>query len=94
MTGGIICAETMLEGGQGRTLTGPACVLRCYNNLKSSPSGGVYIINLDTHGDVVPWSGFAKLPNDGQIAYESGGTGWIKFRIGAKHGEVAVTSMS
>lgn len=87
VTGEVMCHETKLEGGSGRTITGPASVLRCYNELKSSPSGGVYIINADTHGDVVPWSGLAKLPDDGQIAQlgtaPTSLADWIKVKIGA-----------
>lgn len=98
VTGGIICAEAMLEGGQGRTLTGPACVLRCYQQLKSSPSGGVYILNVDTHGDVVPWSGLGKFPDDGQIAKtnedkDAGTKGWIKVKIGTLTGYIDVGTL-
>jgi hypothetical protein len=99
VTGEVICHETKLEGGSGRTITGPACVLRCFNELKSSPSGGVYIINVDTHGDVVPWSGLGKFPDDGQIAKTSddkdtGTKGWIKVKIGTLTGYIDVGSLA
>jgi len=96
LSGEIIAYEASLGSSAtgARTVTKPLCGLRAYNNFRGTATDGIYIIHADTHGDIVPWSGFAKLPNDGQIAFESGGTGWIKFRIGAKHGQVAVTSMS
>lgn len=96
MSGEIIAYEASLGSFSTsvRTVTLPLCALRAYNNFRGTATAGIYIIHADTHGDIVPWSGFAKLPNDGQLAYETGGTGWIKVRIGAKHGQIAVTSMS
>ena len=76
------------------TITGVLCALKAINNTAKAPTGGIYVIYAPTHGDAQPWSGLAHLPNDGQIAYETGGTGWIKVRIGAKHGQIAVTGMA
>lgn len=76
------------------TVSGTMSGVKFINNANATITGGVYPIYVITHGDTLAWSGFAKLPNDGQIAYEAAGTGWIKFRIGDKHGQVACTSMS
>lgn len=95
ITGDVRCYEASVGKPSGAgTITGTVSCLKCINNANNTITGGVYCVHVITHGDGKAWSGFALLPNDGQIAYEASGTGWIKFRIGAKHGQVACTSMS
>ncbi len=95
ITGDVRGYEVSLGKPSGAgTISGTVSGVKFVNNANGTITGGVYPLYVLTHGDTLAWSGFAKLPNDGQIAYETGGTGWIKFRIGDKHGQVACTSMS
>jgi len=90
ISGEVVAYEAMLESSAtgARTVTNPLCCLRAFNNFRGTATGGIYIIHADTHGDIVPWAGLAKLPDDGQIAQL--GTppttlaDWIKVKIGAQ----------
>jgi hypothetical protein len=101
LSGEVIAFEASLGSSatSTRTVTSPLCCLRAYNNFRGTATGGIYIIHADTHGDIVPWSGLAKLPNDGQIAKynedKTGATvGWIKVKIGTYTGYVRVESLA
>ncbi len=69
------------------TISGTMSGMKLINNANNTITGGVYCFHVLTHGDTLPWSGFAKLPDDGQIASSSENpstiNGWIKVTIGA-----------
>ncbi len=69
------------------TIAGTMSGIKFINNANATITGGVYCLHVLTHGDTLPWSGFAKLPDDGQIASSSENpstiNGWIKVTIGA-----------
>ena len=77
------------ENAGGRTVTGVASILDAWHQLAGHTfTGGVYVINVRASGGATPWSGFAVLPNDGQIASDSGTAtpgnhGWIKVKVGS-----------
>ena len=73
--------------------------LKLINNANNTITGGVYCFHILTHGDTLPWSGFAKFPDDGQIAKynedKTGGTkGWVKIAIGAYTGYINVATLA
>jgi hypothetical protein len=81
------------------TVSGTVSGMKFINNCNATITGGVYCLYALTHGDTLPWSGFVKLPDDGQIAHynedKSGATvGWIKCAIGAYTGYIRVESLS
>jgi hypothetical protein len=100
VTGDIRGIQVNLEKPSGAgTVTGTMSCLKCYNNTYATVTGGVYCIDVSTHGNTNPWSGFAKFPDDGQIANDgeskAGGTvGWIKVMIGSKTGYIQVETLA
>ncbi len=81
------------------TIGGTMSGVKFINNANGTITGGVYCLHVLTHGDTVPWSGFAKFPDDNQIANagdsKAGGTvGWIKVMIGAKTGYIQVETLA
>ncbi len=83
----------------GGTISGVISGMKFINNAAKAPTGGVYMLYALTHGDVIPWSGFANLPDDGQLAKynedKTGGTkGWIKVKIGAYTGYINVATLA
>lgn len=69
------------------TIAGTLSGVKLINNTAKAVTGGIFCFHVLTHGDAQPWSGFAYLPDDGQIAkYDqslAGSTyGWIKVKIG------------
>jgi hypothetical protein len=101
MSGEIIAYEASLGSSAtgARTVTNPLCCLRAYNNFRGTATGGIYIIHADTHGDIVPWSGLGKFPDDSQLAKTNedkytGTLGWIKVKIGTLTGYIAVGSLA
>ncbi len=87
ITGDVRGYEASLGKPSGAgTITGTMSCLKAINNANGTITGGVYVVHVVTHGDTLPWSGFALLPNDGQIA--QAGTApttladWIKVKIG------------
>ena len=69
------------------TITGTMSALKAINNANGTITGGVYVLHVLTHGDTLPWSGFALLPDDGQIAQLGTApttlSAWVKVKIGA-----------
>jgi len=88
------------ENVGGRTIGGVSSILDAWHQLAAHTfTGGVYVINVRAPGGATPWSGFAKLPDDGAIASDgedkSGGTlGWIKVMIGSKTGYLQVEQLA
>lgn len=89
ITGDIRAYEASLGKPSGAgTITGAMSALKAINNANNTITGGVYVVHVVTHGDTKPWTGFALVPDDDQIADddESGtaGTraGWIKVEVG------------
>lgn len=87
------------ENSAGRTITGVASILDAWHQLAGHTfTGGVYVINVRAAGGATPWSGFAVLPDDGQIATDTGtpgvvtgATGWIKVMVGSATRYIALT---
>jgi len=84
------CYEGKLESASGSTRTvAEAYVLHCMQALHGTVTTGPYPICVDTAGGNVAWAGFAKLPDDSQVANdEDTGTantiaGYIKVLIGS-----------
>ena len=68
------------------TVTGPASVLRCRNAMHGTVTNGVFVLHVPSHEGNKAWDGLAYLPDDGQIASDSGAVtldsyGWIKVKI-------------
>lgn len=86
ITGDVRCFEGSVGKPSGAgTITGTMSVLKCIHNGNATVTGGVYPIHVITHGDALAWSGFALLPDDGNIASTAvPGTlsAWIKVKIG------------
>lgn len=86
------CYEAKLESDSGSTRTvAEAYCLHCMQALHGTVTTGPYPICVDAGGGNVAWAGFAKLPDDSQVAKilssaSQGGNidGWIKVRIGAQ----------
>ncbi len=81
------------------TIAGTMSGMKFINNANGTITGGVYCLHVVTHGDTLAWSGFAKFPDDGQIAKydedKTGGTkGWIKVAIGAYTGYINVATLA
>lgn len=71
----------------GGTIGGVISGVKFINNVAKAPTGGVYMLYATTHGDVIPWDGFANLPDDGYLAkYNQALAGaaysWVKVKIG------------
>lgn len=74
----------------GRTIGGTACILDAWQQLAAHTfDGGVYVINVRAGGGATPWSGFAKLPDDSQVAAKGtptatlpANTAYIRVKIG------------
>lgn len=68
------------------TIAGTLSALKAINNTAKAVTGGIYVIHAAASGDAQPWSGLAKLPDDGQIASSSENpstiNGWVKVLIG------------
>jgi len=85
------CYEGKLESDSGstRTIAGGAYVLHAMQALHGTVTGGAYPVAVDAAGGNVAWSGFAKLPDDSQVAEDAttgtSGTkkGWIKLMVGS-----------
>lgn len=83
------CIEANLESASGSTRTvAAACGLEFMNNLHGTVTAGPYCMKVNTHGGNKAWAGLLLLPDDGQIASDSGaitldGHGWIKVVIKA-----------
>jgi len=94
------CYEGKLESDSGSTRTvAEAYVLHCMQALHGTVTVGPYCIAVDAGGGNVAWAGFAKLPDDNQVANDgddkSGGTvGWIKVMIGSKTGYIQVEQLA
>jgi len=88
------------ENVGGRTIDGVVSMFDAWQQLAAHTfTGGVYVVTVRAAGGATPWSGFAKFPDDGQIASDgedkSGGTiGWIKVKIGSKVGYIQVESLA
>lgn len=98
LSGDVRAFEARLESESGgtRTVTGGLFGIRFMNQLYSTitASGGVYPIKVDTHGNTLAWSGFAKLPNDGNVAkYSSGHYGSLGAIDGAIQVMVGATAL-
>jgi hypothetical protein len=70
------------------TISGTMSGVKFINNANGTITGGIYPIYVLTHGDTLAWSGFAKLPDDDQIADDDATgtgtiTGWIKVTVGS-----------
>jgi len=100
LSSAVRCYEGKLESDPGSTRTvAEAYVLHCMQALYGTVTVGPYCIMVDAGGGTVAWAGFAKLPDDGQVANDgedkSGGTkGWIKVMIGSKTGYIQVESLT
>lgn len=85
------CYEGKLESASGstRTIAGGAYVLHAMQALHGTVTGGAYPIAVDAAGGNVAWSGFAKLPDDSQVANDTDTgaantiAGYIKVLIGS-----------
>lgn len=88
------------ENVGGRTIDGVVSMFDAWQQLAAHTfTGGVYVMTVRAAGGATPWSGFAKLPDDSQVASDgedkSGGTkGWIKVMIGSKVGYIQVESLA
>lgn len=88
------------ENVGGRTIGGVSSIFDAWQQLAAHTFiGGVYVVNVRAAGGATPWSGFARLPDDSQVANDgddkSGGTvGWIKVMIGSKTGYIQVESLA
>lgn len=88
------------ENVAGRTVDGVSSIFNAWQQLAAHTfTGGVYVVHVRAAGGATPWSGFANLPDDGQVANDgddkSGGTkGWIKVKIGSKTGYIQVEQLA
>jgi len=84
------CYEGKLESASGSTRTvAEAYVLHCMQALHGTVTTGPYAICVDAGGGNVAWAGFAKLPDDSQIANDEDTgaantiTGYVKVMVGS-----------
>ena len=82
------CFEGKLESASGSTRTvAEAYVLHAMQALHGTVTDGPWVIGVSAGGGNVAWAGFAKLPDDAQVADSDGGStadGWIKVKIGTQ----------
>lgn len=90
ISGKVWALRAKLESGTGdvRSKAGPFAMLSCKNSLHGSVTNGVYVLDIETVGGNCPWTAFALLPDDGQLASDSGTAtpgahGWIKVVVGS-----------
>jgi len=83
------CYEAKLESDSGSTRTvAEAYCLHCMQALHGTVTTGPYPIAVDAGGGNVAWAGFAKLPDDSQVANDEDTgdantiAGYIKVLIG------------
>jgi len=88
ITGDVRGYEVSLGCPSGAgTITGVLCGMKFINNTAKAVTGGIFPIYVVTHGDAQPWTAFALLPDDGQVASSSENpstiNGWVKVKIGS-----------
>lgn len=78
------------ENVAGRTISGISSILDAWQQLAAHTfTGGVYVVNVRAAGGATPWSGFAKLPDDSQVAAKGtptatlpANTAWVRVKVG------------
>jgi hypothetical protein len=66
ITGDIRAFQATLEKPTGAgTVTGTASILKCYNNTNGTITGGVFVLDIASHGDTQAWTGFLKAAASG-----------------------------
>jgi len=90
ISGKVWCLRAKMESGSGttRTMTGPFAMISCKNSMHGTVTNGIYVMDIETIGGGTAWTAFAKFPDDGAIASDSGTAtpgahGWIKVVIGS-----------
>lgn len=82
------CYKGKLESDSGNTRTvAEAFVFHANQSLHGTVTDGPWVLKVDTPGGNVAWAGFALLPDDGEVASDSGtitlnSNGWIRVKIG------------
>lgn len=100
LTSAMRCYEGKLESDSGSTRTlAEAYVLHAMQALHGTVTTGPYVIAVDAAGGNVAWAGLLKLPDDSQIATDTGtpgavtgATGWIKVLVGSATRYIALAS--
>ncbi|GAH42632.1 unnamed protein product, partial [marine sediment metagenome] len=92
LTGDIRAMQGQItdENVAGRTVGGVTSVLDAWQQLAAHTfTGGVFIVNVRAAGGATPWSGFAKFPDDGQVATKGtptatlpANTAWVRMKVG------------
>lgn len=101
ITGKVWCLRAKMESGSGttRTMAGPFAMLSCKNSMHGTVTNGVWVLDIETIGAGTAWAGFARFPDDNQIANDNdskagGQVGWIKVLIGSLTGYIQVETLA
>jgi len=66
VTGDVRGIQVTLEKPSGAgTVTGTMSCLKCYNNTCTTVTGGVFVLDIASHGDTQAWTGFLKAAASG-----------------------------